>query len=76
MRKEDQFKVEYEDEDERDKLLKKFKKADIPDEAIDDDEDKSRLLIDSEWSDVTSEVVDKYNTLKEKRVSKTEVLEG
>jgi len=76
MRKEDQFKVEYEDEDERDKLLKKFKKADIPDEAIENDEDKSRLLIDSEWSDVAEEVVDKYNALKEKREGRTEALEG
>jgi len=79
MKKNDKYEIEYEDQKEADKIIRKLTRAEIPDSAIDYSKEEDKLLVDSEYSDICEEVMRKYTALrerKEQRETKAEVLEG
>lgn len=76
MKKNEKYEIEYENQKEADKIIRKLTRAEVPDSSIEYSKDESKLLVDSEYSDICDEVMEKYNALKEKREEKAEVLEG
>lgn len=66
------YRLDYSDEEERDKLLRKLKKADIKESAITDDPDNNTLLIAPEFSETAKAVYDAYNKLKQQREERLE----
>lgn len=78
MKKNDKYEIEYDgSQKEADKIIRLLSRAEVPDSAIDysDDENEPKLLVDSEYSDICDEVMEKYNTLKDKREAKSDTPE-